>query len=362
MSKFDDITGFEEFSITADVDSTITIYANGNQQGRVYIHLLPMAGDDYIDINDKDLVYSLGDAISLVNYHNNEPLALIPVPYDEYGDHWSYTSCKGEFDQPVPNNIYKYKNTFNDTRSITYTYYIMCPPDENNRSISVAASVKLANGTVITTRKSGAFDSSVSFKGANPPDYKIAYHNGSQSENDDLYVEVNRVRDGKINGDPAWVDNYTVSLKHAKFNWFSMLDDKTVKPAEGWAYPPEPCLYLRHYAYDNQIANICYYWNYSTSGPADIGYIKGSDHDAQFLQVDVNQALDKFNFTVARFEDTDDPNSDHDYESASPQKAVLECAFVDQFGNNGMFYAYPYPESGDNCLRGYKYEFSSSKP
>lgn len=364
MSVFNDITGFETFTISADVDSTINVYANGRQQVRVYVRMAPMAGDDYVNISDLDLADELRDAISLVNYHNDAPLNHIYAQVDENGTSWSYTRFKGIYDQPVLTQAYTQKNTSNNQHEKTFEFYVMCPEDENNRSISVAASVKLGNGNVITTSKSnGEFDSSVSLKGATTPNYKIAYHNGSQSESDDLFVEVQRVKDGEINGDPAWVENYTVGLRHGKFSSHYMDDDDAVRPPEGWAYPPEFCLYLRHYAYTHQIANICYYWkNYTESFKAPIAYFKGSDKDAVYPEVEVNQDPSKFNFTVARFEDTDDSNSDHDYESATPQKAVLSCYFIDQFGNDGTFYAYPYPETGETYDRGRRYEFSSSKP
>lgn len=364
MSVFNDITGFETFTISADVDSTINVYANGRQQVRVYVRMVPMAGDDYVNISDLDSEGELLDALSLVNYHSDVPLKYIGGAVDENGTSWSYTRFKGHFDQPVLTQAYTQKNTSNNQHEITFELYVMCPEDENNRSISVAASVKLGNGNIITTSKSnGGFDSSVSLKGATTPNYKIAYHNGSQSENDDLYVEVNRVKDGEINGDPAWVDNYTVGLRRGKFSWHHMDDSDAVRPPTGWAHPPEFCLYLRHYAYTHQIANLCYYWkNYTEPFSTPIAYMKDRDLDAHFESVDVNQDPSKFNFTVARFEDTDDSNSDHDYESATPQKAVLSCYFFDQFGNEGVFYAYPYGVTGDTYDRGRRYEFSSSKP
>lgn len=356
VTQFSGITGFESLSITADTDGTISLYANGRQQARVYVHMVAYDKHERTVTLDGAEKTKMQDAITLVNYQNNTKLTKVDL-YADGGSDWSYTVSEGEYEQPETRreNI----SARNDEQMV-FTFYVMCPTGENELNEDVAASVALADGSVIDTISGNNFDSYVPLKGTAPIEYNIAYHSGSQSADDNLRVTVNRIRDTTINGDPAWADHYSVKLNSGVFH--NRATARSGNEITGWVYHPGYCLYFRNYAYTNQIANICYWVNAgdTTTTLDKVGW-KFPDGDGHFTDVEFNTDQTVFNFLVTRFEDTDD--SDNDVTSDNdPRDAHIKCDFRDPYGNPGTFFAYPYPEDENWYHRGYKYEFTTSDP
>lgn len=358
MSVFNDITGFEKFNITADVDSVVTVYANSCQQARVYVHMTASDKDgNYVTLTDSELT-KLQDAITLVNYNNNSPLTKV----DKYAYHksdWSYTTTEGEYEQPeVKRNIAARSDT-----QMTFTFYVMCPIDENERNIKVAASVKLGNGAIVDTVSGHGFESHVELNARDPIVYEINYKNNVQSESDNLRVTRNRVRDTELSGDPAWVDNYSVSIRGGKFGYREAERSRNIveSASDRWklVHGSLQSIYVSAWGYSHQIANVCYFFEVGDpTSNMQVGYW-GLEPSPGFKDVPVNQDKSLFNFTVARTEDTDD--SYNDTQHPGVENAYVLCRFADQFGNVGQFYAYPNPDSGDYYYRGSKFEFSTNR-
>ncbi|OKB66576.1 hypothetical protein BHU62_11930 [Serratia marcescens] len=365
MSTFNDIAGFEAFSITADSDSTITIFANGYQQVRVYVRMIAIDKDrKYVNLSGGELK-KLQEAITLINFNNSNLLTKVDKYADGKSD-WSYTTTQGEYKQPETKGAISALSS----NMMSLTYYVMCPPDENERTIKVAVKLKLSNGKVVDTTGSSGFDSKVSLKANAPTVYNINYRDNRQSENDNLRAIYTRVRSEEINGDPAWVENYTVSIRAGEFLYKRSTPSSAVTSYDSvrvrrehissWAY----CMYFRHYAYTHQIANICYWFSENdTTRNLTVGYFGevGIGGGVYMENVPANTEQSLFNFSVARFEDTDNNAYSEDIESSTAVDTYIECNFRDQYGNAGTFFAYPHPETGDNYYRGYAYEFLSQR-
>lgn len=345
-TQFSDITGFESLSITADTGGTISLYANGYQQARVYVHMVPYDKHQrYVTLTGSELT-KLQNSITLVNYHNNSVLTKVGK-YADGVSRWAYSLSEGDYEQPISRQV---NISGRNDHQMAFAFYVMCPPGENEHNINVAASVTLSDGkTIIDTISGDGFDSSVSLTSKTP----TVYHVGEEGEGSQgLLIERKTTFDGTEDygdGWSSWGYTYSVSISQSAHPGAMMRDtlfypegsqssSNSLPPVQDefeYTIHSDRCCFYAHT--DGLFRGTCYMFD-DTDAAYNILGIGG-----YYEELPTNYERYAFNFATAHFYVW--PGQGSHTRTAGQ---TMHCEFRDQYGNPGAFKARAYEGNNDS--------------
>ncbi|MDR7344270.1 hypothetical protein J2X14_002691 [Pantoea alhagi] len=354
MNKVSDINYISRFTISTLSGSSGKVYANGRQQVQVYITLKFADANHNVVVLDGDELKKIKDSITLCDYITGEPLVNIPLLLPFY-QKWAFTENDNGY---TPFSVAASLSTvYSNNGTIVIPYYIACPEAHVSPTINVAASIKLEQ-LEVDTRGDDGFDSYVTIHAVKPANYKFSTGSLKLIE-ESVFNRRGGQYDyhefGKIYKVVALLNNQEVRL-----NFMSKTVETVTVPA---AFSKISCdvnhslggTCDKHDAYFSSLMKHCFKDRAYTSNYLSSWYVS-KDGDSRNLFYDfsgknvsgyytlgvggyndyfpVYNTKNRFCFAVTRRQtwECDDKSMD-DYITKN------KYSFVDEYGNNGSFFA-----------------------
>lgn len=353
MSSWKDVTGFSAVKVTRhDGSQTGKIYANGLNQTEIVVYFEPTdeGGHPVTGLTVGDYLGPL----QLIDAATEEPLL-----WNGESNEWSYTDTPNDYYYPVVNSQ---TTADNDVGKYSIPLYVSCSANATNKSMGVAVRFWFddKDKTSYSTGDNSQHASKTVVEAKAPLKYSVNYA-GQADPNDTIRVARERVYDKDMRSDPAWVDNYTITLNHKDSPNDTILNRRVTQTGsdvnpkyDSYIYAPSYCLYFHHF--DDQ-THFGYYWFSQNDTEVDNLTIGWTYNEVSKINVDVNTDKKIFNFTVLMIRDTDD----HVYmESNTP--CYTHCTFNDVYGNPGEFYVWPGRDTSHGDLLNIFYNVANEKP
>lgn len=352
MGSFKDIDSFETFSVSTISGGAENLYANGLQQITVYVKMVALDKDANYVILDKDI--ELIERTILINYHTQKPLKLLSGNDAQDTGEWSYTLKQGKYQQLSSSNAHGLVSAGNNSDKINeFNFYIQCPEDELQRTISVAISVTLDNGKTINSTGTDGFDSSITVSAHDPLVYKVSAVgnniNGLLIRKEQKFNYPSG-GDSKLN---CWGNNYHVTISSSQNPAGKMKDmlfypEGEVAQSNTW---PRVGEYFTRIVLKSE--ELCFSASvYGEGRGACYIYDENSPYRNTLGMGGYNTAVssdiesDAFNFSCVHYN-----TYDEDYVGGQSYLPTMHCEFRDQYGNFGRFKAAAIDEANDEFHR-----------
>lgn len=352
MGSFKDIDSFETFSVSTISGGAGKLYANGLQQITVYVKMVALDKDANYVFLDNDI--ELIERTILINYHTKKPLKLLSGNDAQDTGEWSYTLKQGKYQQLSSSNAHSLESAGNNSDKINeFNFYILCPEDELQRTISVAISVTLDNGKTINSTGTDGFDSSITVSAYDPLVYKVS---GEGSNINGLLIRREQKFNYPSGGDSnlnCWGNNYHITISSSQNPAGKMKDirfypEGEVAQSNTWPRvgkhftriglkSEELCFSASVYG---EGRGVCYIYDENAPYRNTLGM--GGYNTA----VNSDFESDAFNFSCVHYNTYDEDNLEG--QSYLP---TMHCEFRDQYGNPGRFKAAAINEAHDQFHR-----------